>query len=106
MGLVGAARTYCDAASRRLHDLTYGGRPVTVPDLAAHRLALVTATAQAAEATDIIRVIAGTTGMSPKSPIDRCWRDAHAVQSHAGFGTHNLEKVGMVALGMEPPGGI
>lgn len=59
-----------------------------------------------AEATDHIRTIAGTSGMSPSYAIERCWRDAHGVASHAGFGVHNLEKVGMVALGMDPPGGI
>jgi indole-3-acetate monooxygenase len=106
MGLTGSARAYAQAAIRRIHDLTYGGRPVEVREMAALRLALVTAAAQCAEATDIIRVVSGTSGMSPKSPIDRCWRDAHGAASHTGFGTHNLEKVGMVAFGMEPPGGI
>lgn len=106
MALVASARAYAQSAVRRVHDLTYGGRPVPLEEMAALRLALVTSAAQCAEATDIIRVVSGTTGMSPKSPIDRCWRDAHAVQSHTGFGTHNLEKIGMVAFGMEPPGGI
>jgi alkylation response protein AidB-like acyl-CoA dehydrogenase len=106
MALVGSARAYALSTMQRVHDLTYGGRPVELGEMAALRLALVTAAAQCAEATDIIRVVSGTTGMNPKSPIERCWRDAHAVQSHTGFGTHNLEKVGMVAFGMEPPGGI
>ncbi len=106
MGLVGSARAYGLSAMQRLHDLTYGGQPVELREMAALRLALVTAARQCAEATDIIRAVSGTSGMSPKSPIERCWRDAHGVASHTGFGTHNLEKVGMVVFGMEPPGGI
>ncbi|HEX6032346.1 MAG TPA: acyl-CoA dehydrogenase family protein [Tepidiformaceae bacterium] len=106
MGLVAGARAYVTAAAQRVHDLAYGGRALPTNEMAALRLAMVTAAAQAAEATDLIRAVSGTSAMDPGCAIGRCWRDAHAVASHTGFGAHNLEKVGMVAFGMEPPGGI
>ena len=83
------------------------GEKLDVEDQAMLRLSYVTAAEYAAQATDVIQRISGTSGLYERDGIERCWRDANAVTKHVTVSARFYERVGRVVLGLEPlPGPI
>ena len=82
------------------------GERLTTEDLALLRLSYVTAAENAAAATELVRRAAGSAGLYEADRIERCWRDAHAVQVHAMVSPRGYERVGRVLLGLDPLPGI
>ncbi len=82
-------------------------RKLDVVDQAMLRLSYVTAAEYAAQATDVIQRIAGTSGLYERDGIERCWRDANAVTKHVTVSARFYERVGRIVLGLDPlPGPI
>ena len=79
---------------------------LTVEDQALLRLSYVTAAEYAADATELVRRVAGSAGLYEADRIERCWRDAHAVPVHVMVSPRSYERVGRVLLGLDPLPGI
>jgi len=83
------------------------GAMPSVDDQVRLRLAYVTAAESFARATDLVRNAAGMNAITLGSPLERCWRDAHAVTQHIAISPSHLERLGRITLGLDPgPGPI
>ncbi|AGZ46704.1 acyl-CoA dehydrogenase family protein [Actinoplanes friuliensis] len=72
----------------------------TDPDRRARlRLAVLTATRNAAQAVDLVYRAAGGSAVYAASPLQRHFRDVHVATQHAMVGTDVLETAGAVLLG-------
>ena len=69
------------------------------------RLAYLTAADHASTATDVLVRAAGTAGLYEGDGIERCWRDANAVNKHITVTARSLDRVGRILLGLPPPPG-
>jgi len=55
----------------------------------------------------LVRNAAGMNAIALGSPLERCWRDAHAVTQHIAISPSHLERLGRITLGLDPgPGPI
>jgi indole-3-acetate monooxygenase len=70
------------------------------------RLAPLTAVRLAAQAVDLVYDAAGITAIQTSSPIERCWRDVHAVTQQIQISSARYETVGRVLFGLDPAGPI
>ena len=76
------------------------------PNLPEHRadllLAGISAVKASAQVTEIIQRLAGTTGIYSRSPLERCFRDAHTLRHHAFVSESKIDSVGQIYLGLPP----
>ncbi|HXJ32886.1 MAG TPA: acyl-CoA dehydrogenase family protein [Candidatus Eisenbacteria bacterium] len=101
-GLLQAGRAYLWSANEEAWRRGEAGAPFGAPERAAARLASVTAAKLAAQAVDLVYDAAGATSIQKSSPIERCWRDVHAVTQHVILSTGRFEIVGRVLFGLDP----
>jgi alkylation response protein AidB-like acyl-CoA dehydrogenase len=78
------------------------GHGATVPKRVQVRLASWHAVTSAAQAVDLIYLTGGATSLYATCPIERAFRDVHAVRQHIGVHPRNLETVGRLLFGLEP----
>ena len=106
-GLVDAARSHVrDVASEIFARVAAGAAP-SLEEQIQLRLAYVMAAESAARAVDLVRNAAGMDGLLLGSPLERCWRDLHAVTQHFAISPHHLERLGKLTLGLDPgPGPV
>ncbi|HVM53041.1 MAG TPA: acyl-CoA dehydrogenase family protein [Acidimicrobiales bacterium] len=106
-GLIDAGRALLTATWHDLETALLSGRSPDPSDFARLRLASVTTTHLAADATDHIQRVAGSSSVYERAGIARCWRDIHAVTQHAMVSHRHLDRIGRVLLGLPPgPGPI
>ena len=106
-GLVDGAHAHVTATAREVFARVKAGAAPTVDDQVRLRLAYVTATDHFARAVDLVRNAAGMNAIALGSPLERCWRDAHAVTQHVAISPSHLERIGRITLGLDPgPGPI
>ena len=77
------------------------GAPVTERQRSDLRLAMTHAAQNAARATHMVCVAAGTTSIFASSPLERYARDAEVVTRHNQLQFVNYEAVGRTMLGLE-----
>jgi alkylation response protein AidB-like acyl-CoA dehydrogenase len=106
-GLIDAARCHVkEVGSEVFARVAAGGAP-SLEDQIRLRLAYVTAAESAARAVDLARNAAGMDGLLLGSPLERCWRDLHAVTQHFAISPLHLERLGKLTLGLDPgPGPV
>ena len=75
-------------------------KKLSVEDQAMLRLAYITGAEYAAQATDLIARVAGSSGLYERDGIERCWRDANAVTKHVAVSARFYERVGRIVLGL------
>ncbi len=106
-GLLDGARAHVQAVCADVFGRVRAGATPTVADLARLRLAYVTAAEQLLRGVDLVRSAAGMTAILSGSPLERCWRDLHAVSQHFTLSSAHFERIGKVRLGVDPgPGPI
>jgi alkylation response protein AidB-like acyl-CoA dehydrogenase len=106
-GLVDAARAHVTQTAREVFARVKSGAAPTVDDQVRLRLAYVTAAEHSARAVDLVRNAAGMNAIALGNPLERCWRDAHAVTQHVAISPSHLERLGRITLGLPPgPGPI
>lgn len=97
-----SARAFFLSATDDVWTAVARNAPVTLQQRAAVRLAC----AHVAEAAKFVAQtaydIGGGTAVYERSPIQRCFRDAHAAAQHIQVQTGNFETVGRVLLGRDP----
>jgi alkylation response protein AidB-like acyl-CoA dehydrogenase len=82
-------------------DTVLASRPVTERQRADLRLAMTHAAQNAARATHLVCVAAGTSSIFASSPLERYARDAEVVTRHNQLQVVNYEAVGRTVLGLE-----
>jgi len=106
-GLLDGARAHVRMVCAEVFERVRRGGAPAVPDLARLRLAYVTATEQLLRGVELVRAAAGMNAIQSGSPLERCWRDLHAVSQHFALSTTHYERIGKVRLGLDPgPGPI
>jgi alkylation response protein AidB-like acyl-CoA dehydrogenase len=78
------------------------GGKVSIEQAATVRLASVHATKASAHATELMYHAAGATSLYESSPIQRAFRDVHAVRQHMNVAERFLQDTGRVLLGLPP----
>jgi indole-3-acetate monooxygenase len=101
-GWLQAGRAYFYSADDEIWRRGEAGAVFDLPARASARLAYVTAARLAAQAVDLVYDAAGITAIQTTCPIERCWRDAHAITQHVGLSTSRYETLGRVFLGLDP----
>jgi alkylation response protein AidB-like acyl-CoA dehydrogenase len=89
-------------ATRLLWDDVLAAREATVQKRAQVRLASWHAVTSAVQAVDLVYLTGGATSLYATCPIERAFRDVHAVTQHIGVHPRSLEAVGRVLFGLEP----
>jgi alkylation response protein AidB-like acyl-CoA dehydrogenase len=102
-GSLRAARSYLYAGLAEVWHRGEANQPFDDEALVSARLATVTAGKLAARAVDLVYDAAGISSMHTGLPIERCWRDVHAVTQHVTMNTARYEVAGRVLFGL-PPG--
>jgi alkylation response protein AidB-like acyl-CoA dehydrogenase len=100
--LVGSARLFLfDTVERVWHDVL-AGRDATVEARTQGRLASWHAVTSACQAVDLVYLTGGATSLYATCPIERAFRDVHAITQHIGVHPRILETAGRVLFGLEP----
>jgi indole-3-acetate monooxygenase len=90
-----------DTVERVWHDVL-AGREATVEARARGRLASWHAVTSACQAVDLVYLTGGATSLYVTCPIERAFRDVHAITQHIGVHPRVLETTGRVLVGLEP----
>ena len=99
---VDSARAYLYDATARAWDLTLAGEELPRELRAAMRLACTHAVTASVQAVDRAHSAAGAGAIYTASPLDRCFRDVHAVAAHAFVRRTTMADGGQLLLGQEP----
>lgn len=99
--LVRSARLYLLDSLQQLWSALLDGRGVTMQARAQARLAASHAVANAAQAVDLMYGAAGATALYTTCPLERAFRDVHAITQHIGVNPRVMESTGRVLLGLE-----
>ncbi len=78
------------------------GGPASEKETAMVRLASVHAAVSSARAVELMHHAAGTSSLFETSPLQRAFRDVHAVRQHANVADRFREDAGRVLLGLAP----
>lgn len=106
-GLLDGARAHVQATCADVFGRVRAGATPAVADLARLRLACVTAAEQLLRGIDLVRGASGMNAIQTGSPIERCWRDLHAVSQHFTLSSSHFERIGKIRLGLDPgPGPV
>ena len=100
--LVSSARLFLFDATTQLWNDMLAGHGATVAKRVQVRLATWHAVTSAVQAVDLIYLTGGATSLYATCPIERAFRDVHAVSQHIGVHPRNLETVGRLLFGLEP----
>ena len=99
---VSSARAYLYDTTARAWELTMAGKELPIELRAAMRLACTHAVTASVDAADRAHSAAGASSIYSSSPIDRFFRDAHAVAAHAFVRRTTMADGGQLLLGQEP----
>jgi alkylation response protein AidB-like acyl-CoA dehydrogenase len=100
--LVGSARLFLFDSINRLWNDVLAGREAPMPARAQVRLASWHAVTSATQAVDLIYLTGGATSLYVTSPLERAFRDVHAMTQHIAVHPRILETTGRVLFGLEP----
>jgi len=100
--LVQSARLFLFDSIDRLWQALLSTGEVTMQARATVRLAASHAVTSAVKAVDLLYVGAGASSLYVQCPLERAFRDVHAITLHIGVHPRVLESTGRVLLGLEP----
>jgi alkylation response protein AidB-like acyl-CoA dehydrogenase len=100
--LVRSARVFLFDTVDRLWRAVLDGQDASIMDRAGVRLAASHAVTSAVQAVDLVYLTGGATSLYTSSPLERAFRDVHAITQHIGVHPRVTETVGRVLFGLEP----
>ncbi len=100
--LVQSARLFLFDSIDQLWRTLLSRGEVTIQSRAQVRLATSHAVASAVQAVDLLYVGAGASSLYAQCPLERAFRDVHAITLHIGVHPRVLESTGRILLGLEP----
>ncbi len=100
--LVRSARLYLFDALDRVWNEVLANGEAAIEARAQVRLATWHAVTSAVRAVDLVYLTGGATSLYATYPIERAFRDVHAITQHIGVHLSTLELVGQVLYGLEP----
>src|SRR5436190_21188220 len=100
--LVRSARLFLLDSLERLWVRLLATGEVSMEARAHARLAASHAVSSAVQAVDLLYVGAGATSLYTSCPLERAFRDVHAITQHIGVNPRVLETTGRVLFGLEP----
>jgi alkylation response protein AidB-like acyl-CoA dehydrogenase len=98
--LVRSARLFLLDSVRRLWIDVLQDREATMEGRGLVRLANWHAVASAVQAVDLVYLTGGATSLYATSPLDRAFRDVHAITQHIGVHPRLLETTGRILFGL------
>jgi alkylation response protein AidB-like acyl-CoA dehydrogenase len=98
--LVRSARLFLFDTVERLWATVYATGEPPMDQRAQVRLATSHAVASAVQAVDLLYVGAGATSLYATCPLERAFRDVHAITQHIGVHPRVMESTGRVLLGL------
>lgn len=101
-GLMRSARLFLFEAVRELWEAVLAGEETSATLRAAVRLATNHAVTSAVQAVDLLYLTGGATSLYTGNPLERAFRDVHAITQHVAVHARVLENVGRVLVGREP----
>lgn len=101
-GVLYAARAFFYETVAAAWERTQAGRASTKEEKARLMLAAVHLMQSAVEAVDRVSVVAGTSGIYTRSPLERAFRDIHTVRHHGWVSENRYGTYSQVVLGLEP----
>jgi indole-3-acetate monooxygenase len=104
MALVRSARALLHEETTVLWHQVRSGTLATAEQRASLRLATTHTTIASARAVDLMYTTAGSTSVFTSSPLQRQFRDVHAITQHFFVAPPTYETIGKVVLGVEPDG--
>ena len=100
--LVRSARLFLFDSLDRLWSALLATGEVTMEARANVRMAASHAVSSAVQAVDLLYVGAGGTSLYTSCPLERAFRDVHAITQHIGVHPRVMETTGRVLFGLEP----
>lgn len=100
-GLVDAGRAHLEYVAGSIFARVAAGATPTLEDLARLRLSYLGATEHATQAVDLMRNAAGMNAVQSGTPLERCFRDIHALTQHLAISNAHYERVGKALLGLD-----
>jgi alkylation response protein AidB-like acyl-CoA dehydrogenase len=100
--LVCSARLFLFDTIERVWRDVLAGREAPVEARARGRLATWHDVTSACQAVDLVYLAGGATSLYATCPIERAFRDVHAITQHIGVHPRILETAGRVLFGLEP----
>ena len=100
--LVRSARLYLFDSVERLWRIVIATGNAPIELRAQARMAASHAVFSAAKAVDLMYAAAGATALYTSSPLERAFRDVHAITQHIGVHQRVMETTGRVLFGLEP----
>jgi alkylation response protein AidB-like acyl-CoA dehydrogenase len=100
--LVRSARLYLFDSLDRLWRIVIETGDAPIEARAQARMAASHAVASAAKAVDLMYGVAGATALYTSSPLERAFRDVHAITQHIGVHPRVMETTGRVLFGLKP----
>jgi indole-3-acetate monooxygenase len=100
--LVRSARLFLFDSVAQLWSIVTAGGEATMEARADVRLAASHAVSSAVQAVDLMYAAAGASALYTSSPLERAFRDVHAITQHIGVHPRVLETTGRVLFGLEP----
>jgi indole-3-acetate monooxygenase len=100
--LVRSARLFLLDSLKRLWSSVIARGEATMEARADVRMAASHAVASAVQAIDLLYIAAGASALYTSSPLERAFRDVHAITQHIGVHARVLETTGRVLFGLEP----
>jgi indole-3-acetate monooxygenase len=100
--LVRSARLYLMDSLDRLWRTLMAGGEASMEERAHARLAAIHAVSNAVQAVDLLYIAAGATALYATCPLERAFRDVHAITQHIGVHPRMSETTGRVLFGLEP----
>ena len=97
------ARLLLHACARDIQEPAERGEMMEFSKRARVRADVAYAVRQCLEAIEILYLATGGSGISESNPMQRAWRDVHAVNMHGLMNLHmNQEMYGRIVLGLKP----
>jgi alkylation response protein AidB-like acyl-CoA dehydrogenase len=100
--LVRSARLFLFNSLDRLWTTVTATGEAPIEERAHVRLAASHAVSSAVQAVDLMYAAAGANALYTNCPLERAFRDVHAITQHIGVHPRVMETTGRVLLGLEP----